>query len=68
MTGLFFLVVTLTLSGCSTLWEQKVTDTKSASIPWADDKGIMLDTDTCPKCFHLGPLGYEEMRAALLEM
>lgn len=40
MVGLFFLFVTLTLSGCSEALEQTWQDIKSASIPWADDKGI----------------------------
>ena len=75
MAGLLFLV---TLSGCSSLWEEKVTEMKSASLPWADDKGIMLTSlpwaddkgimlDICLDCFHLGPLGYEEMIAALAD-
>jgi len=56
----------LMTSGCATLEtiEDKITEMRmNMTAPWAPDKPIVLDT--CPDCFHLGPLQYDEMLIAL---
>ena len=53
----------LMVSGCATLEAKMVEWRLDMIAPWADDKPIVLDT--CPSCFHLGPLQYDEMLIAL---
>ena len=53
----------LMVSGCATLEAKMVEWRLDMIAPWADDKPIVLDT--CPGCFHLGPLQYDEMLIAL---
>jgi hypothetical protein len=56
----------LLTSGCATLEEKMVEWKLDMVAPWADDKEIMLDpVISCPGCFHLGPLQYDEMLLAL---
>ena len=53
----------LMTSGCTTL-EAKITEMRMSMVaPWADDKPLVLHE--CPRCFHLGPLQYDEMLIAL---
>ena len=62
---LLFLVVAPMISGCAT-WEAKMREAELSMLPWADDKEIMLES--CPGCFHLGPLQYSEMLIALRDV
>ena len=62
---LIFLVVGPMISGCTTL-EDKMREAELSMIPWADDKEIMLES--CPGCFHLGPLDYDDMVYALADI
>ena len=59
---LIFLVVAPMISGCA-MWEAKMREAELSMLPWADDKEIMLES--CPGCFHLGPLDYDAMVLAL---
>jgi hypothetical protein len=63
---LLFLFVAPMLSGCATIEAKMVEWRLDMIAPWADDKEIMLDpVISCPGCFHLGPLQYDEMLLAL---
>jgi len=59
IVGLFLFILFGSLSGCATL-DAKILEMKVASIPWAEDKGLILNEP-----FHLGPLQYDEMLVAL---
>ena len=62
---LIFLVVSPMISGCA-MWEAKMREAELSMLPWADDKEIMLES--CPGCFHLGPLDYDDMVLALADV